>query len=127
VILLSFLKYPVFAEQLTELPPISTETLMRYYSDLEIELLIEEITQAAHEAIEQAASEAAKAALLSSLEREVAIMRDVQRWRLEAEANYLAFNEAKRTGRKNTMLGVLIGIVSGLVIGTAGTLIIGGR
>jgi hypothetical protein len=117
----------VFAEQLTELPPISTETLMRYYSDLEIELLIEEITQAAHEAIEQAASEAVKAALLTSLEREVAIMREVQRWRLEAEANYLAFNEVKRAGRKNTMLAALIGIVSGLVIGTAGTLIIGGR
>jgi hypothetical protein len=100
---------------------------MRYYSDLEIELLIEEITQAAHKAIEQAASEAAKAALLSSLEREVAIMREAQRWRLEAEADYLAISEAKRAGRKNTLLAALIGIVSGLVIGTAGTLIIGGR
>jgi hypothetical protein len=33
----------------------------------------------------------------------------------------------KKAGRKNVLLAALIGIVSGLVIGTAGTLIIGGR
>ncbi len=85
VILLSFLKFPVFAEPPTEQPPISTENLTRYYSDSEIETLIEEITEAAHEAIEQAASEAAKAAMLESLERETAALREVQRLRLEKE------------------------------------------
>jgi hypothetical protein len=54
-------------------------------------------------------------------------MREVQRWRLEAEANYQAINEAKKAGRKNTLLAALIGIFGGLALGVGGTLIIGGR
>jgi len=60
-------------------------------------LLIEEISEAAYEAIEQAASEAARAAMLSSLERETAALREMghQRaealhWRFEAELRQAA-------------------------------------
>ena len=117
VILLSFLKFPVFGEQPTM--PLSNlnEGGTRFYTDLEIDLLIEELTEIAIEAIEQAASEAARAAILSMLEREVAALREAERWRREAVLNLQAFNEAKRTGRKNTLLGVLFGILGGLAIG----------
>ena len=98
---------------------------MKRYSDYEIDLLIEELTEAALEAIEQAASEAARAAILSMLDREVAALREAERWRREADLNLQALTEAKQTGRKNTLLGVLIGILSGIAVGVAGTLIIG--
>ena len=100
---------------------------MRFYSDSEIDLLIEEITEAAHEAIEQAAGEAARAAVISMLEREVEAYREAQRWRLEAEANLLAITQAKKAGVKNAILAGAICIVTGFVLGAGGTLIIGGR
>ena len=100
---------------------------MRFWSDLEVELLIDEISDAALEAIEQAAGEAAKAAVLTMLEREAAALREAQRWRLESEMLSQEITQTKRTGRKNTVIGVLIGIFGGLVVGVTGTLIIGGR
>ena len=98
---------------------------MRFWTDLEIDLLIDELTEAAFEAIEQAASEAARAAILSMLEREVAALREAERWRREAALNLQDFEAAKKAGRKNTLLGVLIGILGGLAVGVTGTLIIG--
>ena len=125
VILLSFLKYPVFGEQPMMPPPNLNESGMRFWTDLEIDLLIDELTEAAFEAIEQAASEAARAAILSVLEREVAALREAERWRREAALNLQDFEAAKKAGRKNTLLGVLIGILGGLAVGVTGTLIIG--
>jgi hypothetical protein len=52
---------------------------MRRYSESEIDTLIDDVTAAAHEAIEQAAAEAAKAATLAALEREAAAVREAQR------------------------------------------------
>ena len=97
----------------------------RFYSSSEIDLLIEEITQIALEAIEQAASEAAKAAILSMLEREVAALREAEQWRREAVQNMQEIEAARRAGRKNTLLGVLLGVLGGLAVGVTGTLIIG--
>jgi len=97
-------------------------------------LLIEEIAQAAHEAIELAAGEAARAAFMASLERESAAYREASlqhaeatRWRIEAQNNFEAIRAAKSNGRKNTFLAAVIGILGGLVFGVSGTLIIGGR
>ena len=98
---------------------------MRLYSDYEIERLIDELTEAALEAIEQAASEAARAAILASLDRETAALREAQRWKIEAETRQMAITEAKKTGRRNTLIGVLIGILSGIAVGVTGTIIIG--
>jgi hypothetical protein len=92
-----------------------------------VDLLIDEISEAAYEAIEQAAGEAAWAAFLASVEREAAALLEAERGRLEAENNLLAIKEAKKAGVKNTVLGVVIGILGGLAVGVAGTLIIGGR
>jgi hypothetical protein len=128
VILLSFLTiFPMFADPLTEQPPNLSESETRLYSDLEIDLLIDEISEAALEAIEQAAGEAARAAVLSVIEREAAAMREASlrqaealRWRLEAEA-------AKRAGIKNAIITGAVCLFGGLAVGVTGTLIIGGR
>jgi len=97
---------------------------MRFYSDLEIELLIDELSGAALEAIEQAAGEAAKATALSMLEREAAALREAQRWRIQAEAYSLEITAIQSNARKNLVIGVLIGILGGLAVGIGGTLII---
>ena len=134
VILLSFLKPSLmFAQQQTEPSQILNEGGTRLYSDLEIDYLaeldtlIDEISEAALEAIEQAAGEAARAAVLSMLERELIALGEANRWRMEAEANLQAIALTKQAGRKNIVLGVVIGILGGLALGVGGTLIIGGR
>jgi hypothetical protein len=95
--------------------------------DYEINKLIDELTEAALEAIEQAASEAARAAILASLERETLAIREAQRWRLEVDLQRQAVTQAKQAGRKNTVLGVVLGILGGLALGVGGTIYLGGR
>ena len=97
---------------------------MKRYSDYEIEILIDDLTEAALEAIEQAAGEAAKAAVLAMLEREAIVLREAQRWKLEAENNLIEITQTKKAGRKNTIIGVLLGIFGGLVVGLGGTIAI---
>jgi hypothetical protein len=99
-----------------------------------VDILIEELTEAALEAIEQAAAEAAKAMALSMLEREAAAMREATlqqaeaiRWRLEAERQMKAVKEAKRLGIKNAVIAGAVCFFGGLAVGIGGTLIIGGR
>ena len=111
-----------------------TESGTRLYSDLEVDTLIDEISEAAYEAIDQAAAEAARAAALAALEREAAALREAarreaeaQRWRLEAERNLQAITEARRAGRKNAVIAGLVCFLGGLAVGITGTLIIGGR
>jgi len=128
VILMSFL-IPCrgFAEQQTEQPPNSSESGTRFYTDLEVETLIDEISEAALEAIEQAAGEAAKAAVLSVIEREATALRLAEQWRIQAELNAMAVKEAKKAGTKNAIITGLVCLLGGLAIGIGGTLIIGGR
>jgi lipoate synthase len=83
---------------------------MRFYSDLEVELLIEDLTEAAHEAIELAASEAARAAFLESLERETTAIREAANYRIEVQ-------ELRRTGVRNTVVTGIICFLGGLVTG----------
>ena len=100
---------------------------MRLYSDFEIDLLIDDLSAAAKEAIEKVAAESAKAAALASVEREAALlqekaaaMREVQRWRNEAET-------AKKDMKKIGFYTMVIGLIGGLALGVGGSLIIGGR
>jgi hypothetical protein len=121
VMLLSFLmRFPAHGEPLTAQAPSSSEGGTRLYNDLEIDLLIEDLTAAAEEAIEKAAAEAAKAAAMAALEREGAALREAQKWRVEAEA-------AQRKTVKSAVLSGVICFLGGLVIGAGGVLIIGGR
>jgi len=91
----------------------------RLYSDLEVELLINEISEAALEAIEQAAGEAAKAATLASIEREAKILHEVQRWRMEAERQKQAAIDIKKAGFKNAFIAGVICLLGGVVVGVA--------
>jgi hypothetical protein len=132
VILLSLLRPSLmFAEQPMEQQPNLSENETRLYTDLEIDLLIDEISEAALAAIEQAAGEAAKAAVLSMVEREAAALREVShrqaealRWRLEAEALSQGISQARQAQRKNVLLAVLISTLGGLALGVGGTIAI---
>jgi hypothetical protein len=120
VILLNLLiPYQGYAEQPTQPPMNSSESGTRLYTDSEVETLIDEISQAALEAIEQAAGEAAKAAVLASLEREAAALREAQRWRIEAELKQQVITETKKAGTKNAVIAGLICFLAGLAVGTA--------
>jgi len=90
---------------------------MRFYTDSEIDLLIDEISEIAKEAIEQAAAEAARAAALASVEREAAhlqaktaALREAQRWRMEYETT-------KSTWKRNALIAGLISFAGGFVAG----------
>jgi hypothetical protein len=127
VLLMSFLKFPMFAEQPTEQAQSLNESGTRLYSDSEVNELIDEISEATLEAIEQAAGEAAKAAVLSVIEREAVALREAQKWRTQAEINAMAVKEAKKNGTKNAIITGLVCLLGGLVLGVGGTLIIGGK
>ena len=119
VLLMIFLKYPMFAEQQTEQQQNLHEKETRLYTDSEVESLIDEISAAAIEAIDQAAGEAAKAAILSVLEREAEALREAEKWRIQADINALAVKQAKKSGVKNTIIAALIGILGGFAVGFA--------
>jgi anti-sigma factor RsiW len=85
-----------------------------------VDLLIDDLTVAAVEAIERAAGEAAQAAALASVESEATALREAQRWRLEAETR-------RKAGIKNAIITGAICLFGGLALGISGTLIIGGR
>jgi hypothetical protein len=92
---------------------------MRLYSDSEIDVLIEDLSEAAEEAIERAAGEAARAAALVSLEREAAAIREAARLREE--------NSSLKHGKVKT--AVVTGVIcffGGLAIGAGGIAIIQG-
>ena len=85
-----------------------------------MDTLIEDLTEAAHEAIEKAAAEAARAAALASLEREAAAIRETQR--LQGENNTL-----RKSRIKTAIVTGAICFFGGLAVGAGGVLIIGGR
>ena len=101
-----------------------SENETRYYSDSEIDLLIDDLTVAALEAIEQAAGEAARAAFLASLEREAAAMREAARQQAEALRWQNEAEIIRKAGLKNNILVGVICFVGGLFVGVAGTIAI---
>ena len=101
-----------------------SENETKRYSDLEVNQLIDEVSQAALEAIEKVAGEAAKAATLASIDREAAALREAQRWRLEAELRQQVITETKKDCKKNVVIAGLVCLLGGLVLGIGGTLVI---
>jgi hypothetical protein len=77
------------------------------------------LTGAAHEAIEQAAAEAARAAALAALEWEAAAMREAQR--LQGENSRL-----KQSRVKTAIVTGVICFFGGLAVGAGGLAIIQG-
>jgi hypothetical protein len=106
-----------------------------------MDLLIDDLSIAAKEAIDQAAAEAAKAATLASLEREASLLQaravamreatyqqaEALRWQMEAELQIQAVKEAKRTGVKNAFLAGSVCLFTGLAFGVISTLSIRSR
>jgi hypothetical protein len=88
----------------------------KFYSEGEVQGIVDELSAAAENAIERAAGEAAKAAVLASLERELAAVSLAQGW----QGEYLA---AKRKGVKTAIIVGVICFLGGLVPGT----VLGGR
>ena len=124
VLLMSFLIFPMYAEPQTEQQTNLSESETRFYSDLEVELLIDDLTVIALEAIEQAAGEAARAAFLQNLEREAEAMREAARQqaevlRLRNEAEIL-----RRAGIKNNVLIGVFCFIGGLAVGATATILI---
>jgi hypothetical protein len=89
----------------------------RFYSDSEIELLIEDLTEAALEAIELAAAEAARAAYLDGVEREAELLREAARGQAEAARLRNETEQIRRTGIKNAVIAGIICFAGGLVTG----------
>jgi hypothetical protein len=121
VLLMSFWKIPVYGEPVTTQTQNSAESEMRQYSESEVDTLIEDLTGAAREAIEQAAAEAARAAALASLEREAAAVREAQR--LQGENSRL-----KQSRVKTAVVTGAVCLFGGLALGAGGIAILqGGR
>jgi hypothetical protein len=118
-LLMSFWKIPVYGEPPTTQTLNSEENGMRQYSESEVDTLIEDLTGAAHEAIERAAAEAAKAAALASLEREAAAIREAQR--LQAENSRL-----KQSRVKTAVVTGLICFFGGFAVSAGGIAVLQG-
>jgi hypothetical protein len=86
----------------------------------ELDLLIEDLSGAAYESIEQAAAEAARAAVLASLEREAVAVREAAR--LQGENSRL-----KQSRVKTAVVTGLICFFGGLALGAGTTAIRAGR
>jgi hypothetical protein len=119
VLLLSFLRIPVFGEQRTTQPPTSSENGTRRYSEFEVDTLIEDMTTAAMAAIEQAAGEAARAAALASLEREAAAVREARRLQE-------AHDRLKQSRAKTAVVAGLVCFFGGLALGAGSVAILRG-
>jgi uncharacterized protein with von Willebrand factor type A (vWA) domain len=91
----------------------SEESGTRQYSEYEVDTLIEDLTSAAHEAIEQAAAEAARAAALASLNRELAAVSEAQR--LQGETSRL-----KQSRIKTAIVTGVVCFFCGLAVGAGG-------
>jgi hypothetical protein len=119
VLLMSFWRNPVYGEQ--RIAPLMnlSENGMRLYSDSEVDALIEDLSEAAHEAIERAAGEAARAVALASLEREAAAIGEAARLREE--------NSSLKHGKvKTAVVTGVICFLGGLVIGAGSIAILQG-
>jgi hypothetical protein len=120
VLLMNFWKTPVFGEPQTTPLLTSSESGTKRYSESEVDTLIEDLTGAAHEAIEKAAAEAAKAAVIASLEREATAVREAQH--LQGENSRL-----KQSRLKTAIITGVICFFGGLALGAGTTAILTGR
>jgi hypothetical protein len=110
VMLLSFSTTAAFGEQPTTVLNNSGNGETKFYSEGEVQGIVDELSTAAEDAIERAVGEAAKAAVLASLEREAAAVALAQDWQNE----YLA---AKRKGVKTAVIAGGICFFGGLAVG----------
>jgi hypothetical protein len=77
---------------------------------LEVREIVDDISEAAELAIEQAAAEAAKAAAIASIQREAAALAEAQRWHTE-------YGDVKKAGNRKAVIVGVICFVGGLAVG----------
>ena len=82
-----------------------------------MEILIDDLTSAAHEAIEQAAAESARAASIALLEQEAKALAVQATLRFEAERWKNETAAAKKAGVWNAIITGVVCFFGGLVIG----------
>jgi hypothetical protein len=119
VMLMSFLRIPVYGGPPTGGLMPSGGSGTKFYNEKEVQGIVEELTEAAEEAIETAAAEAAKAAVLASLGREAEALAEARRLRGEYRA-------LKSKSVKAAILTGVICLLSGLAVG-AGVMVISNR
>jgi hypothetical protein len=124
VLLMSFWKIPVYGEPQTTPMLNSEESGTRRYSELEVDTLIDDLTAAAHEAIEQAAAEAARVTTLASLEREAALIqaqaaaiREAARIQENADRLQGENNSLKKSRVKTAIVTGLVCFFGGVALG----------
>jgi hypothetical protein len=115
---MSFWKIPLYGEPSTTPPLNSEESGTRQYNEYEVDTLIEDLTGAAREAIEQAAAEAARAAALALLGREAAALAEARKWRDQ-------YGKARRRGIMAAVITGVICFTGGIATGSV--LISGGK
>jgi hypothetical protein len=84
---------------------------MKFYNETEVKEIINELSAAAEEAIEKAAGEAAKAAVLASLERELSAVSEAQRWQGK-------YQDTKRKGVTTAVIAGVICLFGGIAVGS---------
>ena len=87
-------------------------------------MLIDAISEAALEAIEQAAGEAAKAAVLSMVEREAVLLQAQMSLQKDVEQLKSEMSLTKKKAVKNVVISGLVCFLIGLIVGVTGTIII---
>jgi hypothetical protein len=96
---------------------------MKFYSGseadclAELDVLIEDLTAAAHEAIEQAAAEAARAAALAALDREMALLAEAALLAAEAEGLRGEIKGLKKRGVTAAVITGAVCLLGGFVAG----------
>jgi hypothetical protein len=108
------IKFPVFAERLKTENQSLTESGTRLFSELEVNELIDDLTKAAHEEIEAAAGEAAKAVAIAALEKQAALTREIVK--LQKEVQDVARIASQKTFHNSVMFGC-IGFAAGVLSG----------
>jgi hypothetical protein len=83
----------------------------KFYSEGEVQGIVDDISEAAEKAIEQAAAEAAKAAVIASIQREAAALAEAQRWQTE-------YRDVKKAGNRRAVIVGVICFVGGVAVGS---------
>ncbi|MFP3041634.1 ABC transporter permease [Treponema primitia] len=122
VILVSFWSFPVSGEVPTVTLNDSGSGGMRFYSDSEVREIVEELSEAAEAAIEEAAADAAKAVVLAALEKEAALGRETAAARAEARRWEGEYRESRSRGIKNAVIAGVVCFLGGIGVGVFGTM-----
>lgn len=96
---------------------LTSKNAEHFYTQDDIDFLVDTLSEAAYEAIELAAEEAARAAYLENLEREAQAVREAQRLIIENDLQKQVLSTAKRTGIKNAVITGIICFLSGFLLG----------